>query len=84
MVPRRWTLGPYLRLLRTEYDAPNPFVDPAIKRRDDEWRAGVMFDMPVTAHFGVSTTIQYARTSSTLPNYRNENLSVVFGPTARF
>jgi hypothetical protein len=84
MIPRKWTFGPYLRLLRTEYDAPNPFIDPAAERRDNEWRVGAMLDMPLTPYLGLSAIVQYARTSSTLPNYRNENFSAVFGPTARF
>lgn len=83
-IPARWTVAPYVRLLHTGYAAPNPVIDPAVRRRDTEWRAGVMLDMPITPSLGVAATIQYSRVDSNLPNYRNGNFSVVVGPTARF
>jgi hypothetical protein len=53
-------------------------------RRDNEWIGGIAVDMPLTKTFGISTIIQYDRTDSTLPNYRQDNLSAMIGPTARF
>ena len=41
-------------------------------------------DAPLTASFGVSTIISYSKVNSTIPNYRTDNFSVSFGPTARF
>ena len=66
------------------FDAANPFIDPLTVRRDNEWIAGISLDMPLTKTFGISTIIQYDRTNSTLPNYRQDNLSAMVGPTARF
>jgi hypothetical protein len=40
--------------------------------------------MPVTASFGVSGTVQYARTNSNLQNFTNDDVTVLLGPTARF
>jgi len=83
-VSRNWSIAPFARYIRTEFDAANPFIDPLIARRDTEWIAGVVLDTPLTKTFGLSTVIQYDKVGSTLPNYRQDNLSVMFGPNARF
>jgi hypothetical protein len=81
---RQWTLSPHLRYARTEFDRPNPFVDPARRRQDNEWRVGVLLDAPITEVLGVSAAVQYSRNDSNIPNYRSDNLSFIIGPTARF
>ena len=79
-----WSVSPFARVIWTSFDAPNPAIDPLTTRRDTEWTAGVIFDTPISKTFGVSTTLQYDRTNSTLPNYRQDNLSAMTGPTVRF
>jgi len=79
-----WSVTPFGRVIRTAFDAPNPAIDPLTTRRDTEWTAGMIFDTPISKTFGVSTTVQYDRTGSTLPNYRQDNLSAMTGPTVRF
>lgn len=83
-ISRNWSVAPFTRYVATRFDAANPFIDPLTVRRDGTWTVGALFDMPITATFGLSTAIQYDRTDSTLPNYRLDNFSVMFGPTARF
>jgi hypothetical protein len=83
-MPRHWTLSPFGRYTETDFDAPNPFLDPATRRSDQTWTAGVILDAPITNWFGVKTTFQYDKTTSTLPNFRMDNYSVLSGPTARF
>jgi hypothetical protein len=83
-VSRNWSIAPFARYIRTEFDAANPFIDPLTTRRDTEWITGVVVDTPLTKTFGLSTVVQYDKVGSTLPNYRQDNLSVMFGPTARF
>ena len=79
-----WSVSPFGRVIRTAFDAPNPAIDPLTTRRDTEWTTGVILDTPISKTFGVSTTVQYDRTGSTLPNYRQDNLSAMTGPTVRF
>jgi hypothetical protein len=43
-----------------------------------------MLATPITALFGITTTVQFDRTNSTLPNYRQSNFSILTGPTAQF
>ena len=87
MAPSMWrsaSLSPYLRYIRTEFNEPDPFIDPTTAREDDQWVFGAKFDTTFTKVFGLSATVQYDRTKSSLPNYSQENVSVLIGPTARF
>lgn len=79
-----WSVSPFTRVIWTSFDAPNPAIDPFVTRRDTQWTVGVIVDTPLSRTFGVSTTVQYDRTNSTLPNYRQDNLSAMTGPTVRF
>jgi len=83
-MPRRWTVTPYLRVLWSDFDAPDPFVNAALKRSDTEYRTGVLLDMPLNNWLCVAAMFQYARTDSNIINYRTENISVLIGPNARF
>ena len=84
MITRNWSVAPFARYIETKFDAANPFIDPNIVRRDGQWSVGALFDAPITNYLGVSMAVQYDKTTSTLPNYRLDNFSVMFGPTARF
>jgi hypothetical protein len=84
MIPRNWSVAPYVKYVETKFDAANPFIDPTIVRRDNEWTVGGIFNAAITKDFGVSTAVEYSNTLSTLPNYRMNNFSVMVGPTARF
>lgn len=83
-IPQNWTISSFARLIRTSFDARNPFIDPLTTNSVNEWVAGITLDTPITASFGIATTIQYDRSYSPLPNYRQNNLSILAGPTARF
>ena len=83
-MPRHWTVTPFARYVQTDFDAPNPFIDPNTTRSDTTWTGGVIVDTPITKTFGLSTTFQYDKTTSTLPNFRQQNYTVLTGPTARF
>lgn len=84
MMSRNWSIAPFVRRIETRFDAANPFIDPLTVRRDGQWSVGALFNAPVTRAFGISAAVQYDKTTSSLPNYRLDNFSVMFGPTARF
>jgi hypothetical protein len=81
---RNWSIAPFARWIDTRFDAPNPFIDPLTTRSDGQWSVGALFNAPITKTFGASAAVQYDKANSLLPNYRLENFSVMFGPTARF
>jgi tetratricopeptide (TPR) repeat protein len=83
-VSLNWSVSPFARVIYTAFDAPNPAFDPSITRRDTMWSTGLAFDTPLSKTFGVSTVVQYDNTGSTLPNFRQDNLSVMSGPTVRW
>ncbi len=81
---RNWSIAPFVRWIDTRFDAANPFIDPLTVRSDHQWSVGALFNAPITKNFGISAAVQYDKTDSSLPNYRLDNFSVMFGPTARF
>lgn len=83
-IPFKWTFAPFGKVSWSDFDGPNPFIDPAVVRSDFEYRVGASMDMPITPNLGVSAALQYARFESNLPNYRTRNLSFLLGPTGRF
>lgn len=81
---RRWTIAPYARFTHLAFDAPNPLVSPFVARRDAAWTYGIMLDAPLGATFGFAGNLEFSRIDSNLPNFRTQNVSVSFGPTAKF
>jgi hypothetical protein len=84
LLPRRWTVMPFARVLWANFDAPDPFINASLKRSDTDWRTGVLLDMPINNWFGISGMFQYARTDSNIVNYRTNDISILIGPNARF
>jgi tetratricopeptide (TPR) repeat protein len=83
-IGRRWTIAPYARFTSLAFDAANPFVDLWLARRDTAWTKGVMLDAPINGQFGFTGHLEFARNDSNLANFRTHNVSVSFGPVARF
>jgi hypothetical protein len=84
MIARRWTIAPYARFTNLAFDAANPLVNPFVARRDTAWNYGVVLDAPVTETFGFAGNLEFMRNDSNLPNFKTQNVSVSFGPTAKF
>ncbi len=83
-ITRNWSIAPFVKYIETRFDAPNPFIDPIVSRRDNQWSVGGILNTPINTTFGISTAVQYDKVNSNLPNYRLDNFSVIIGPTARF
>jgi hypothetical protein len=83
-VSRNWSISPFVRYIRTDFNAPNPAIDLFVREIDREWVYGAMFNTPLWRNVAVSTTVQFDRTNSTLPNYSQHNFSVMTGPSVRF
>lgn len=84
MMSRNWSVVPFAKYIKTEFDAANPFIDPLTVRDDRQWIVGAMFNAPIAKGFGVSATVQYDKVDSSIKNYTQDNFSVMLGPTARF
>lgn len=79
-----WTMSPYIKLLQSRFDAPNPYIDPAVNRHDSELQVGFVLDTPLNARVGLVTNVQYGDVASNIPNYRLHNFSILSGPVVHF
>ncbi|MGD9542439.1 MAG: hypothetical protein AB7V61_16095, partial [Methylocystis sp.] len=84
IIPRRWSVAPYGRFTHLAFDAANLLINPFTARRDNVWIGGLLVDLPVSATFGFAGNAEFARNDSNIQNFKTENLSVSFGPTAKF
>lgn len=82
--PRRWTIAPYARFTQIAFDIANPVLDPFRARRDAAWTYGLALDAPITAQFGVSGHLEFLRNDSNISSFKMQNVSLTFGPTAKF
>lgn len=83
-MPRRWTIAPYARFTQITFDIANPALDPFRVRRDDAWTYGLALDAPITAQLGVSGHLEFLRNDSNISSFKMQNVSLTFGPTAKF
>jgi hypothetical protein len=83
-IPRRWTIAPYARFTQLAFDAPNYLVDFLHARRDEAWTYGIALDAPVAAQLGFSGHLEFLRNDSNISSYKMQNVSVTFGPVAKF
>ena len=79
-----WSLFPFGGWTRTVYDSPDAAVDPAVRRKDREWRVGANLTVPLRTNIGLGLLVQYSKVGSNIPNFRLRNLSVSVGPTLQF
>jgi hypothetical protein len=45
LLNERGGVSPFARVIKTTFDAANPFIDPITVRRDNEWIAGIAVDI---------------------------------------
>jgi hypothetical protein len=81
---RNWSVVPFAKFIKTEFDAANPFIDPFTVRRDRQWIVGAMLNLPIAKGFGLTATVQYDKVESSIKNFTQDNFSVMGGPTIRF
>jgi tetratricopeptide (TPR) repeat protein len=79
-----WVFTPYAGYSETDYDAPNPSIDPLVTREDREWRVGASLDAVLIKNAGLRVQVHYNDNQSNLTNFTYKNLAVSFGPMGRF
>ena len=83
-IPRRWTIAPYVRLAKQNFDSANPIVDPTRARRDTIWTYGLALEAPINGWLGVAGHLQYINNVSNIQSFRAHDLSLAIGPVAKF
>jgi hypothetical protein len=81
---RSWTVAPLVGYSHTAYREPDPIVNSAITRVDNQWRVGATLDMTFLQNLGFQLQVEYLDTQSTVTNYRTNDFMVSGGPTLRF
>ena len=80
-----WSVNATVTRRHARYNAPDPSVDPNVRRIDDIWQGGMLTTVPLPWR-GVSAYQQVLRTesASTLPNFAYKDLTVAGGVTWKF
>ncbi len=68
----------------TDYDDPDPAVDPGVTRSDKEWRVSVSNNFGVTRDWSILVQLQYFKADSNLPNFERENKVALIGASWSF
>jgi hypothetical protein len=79
-----WTVTASAARLVTDYDGPDPLVDPTTTRHDREWRFGLLGTVPLTDSLSVLAQAQHYIVNSNLPNFEYSNWAFTGGLTWRF
>ncbi len=79
-----WAVDLSARGTWTDYQAPDPSVDPNTARSDDELRLTLSNTAGITQDLSLLLQVQYADHQSNLPNFVFTNTSVLFGGTWSF
>jgi hypothetical protein len=79
-----WQASVSVRGTWTDYDAPDPAVDPNSTRSDDELLVTLGNTVGITRDLSALLQLQYTRHNSNQPNFEFNDTSVLFGGTWSF
>ncbi len=83
-VRQPWSVIFAVARISTNYEEPDPSVDPTVTRQDDEWRFSALGTVPVTDSLSVIAQAQRFLVDSNLPNFKYNNWALTGGLTWRF
>lgn len=81
---QRGTLAFSVARVWSNYDAPDPTIDPGVRRKDRDWRLSSTLSMPVYDAWSVVLQGGVTDRRSTLPNYEYTNWFGTLGVAWRF
>ena len=83
-VSQPWSLTATMVRVVSDYDAPDPGVDPVTARSDREWRYLLVGNVPLSGDLSLFAQAQRARVDSNLPNFKYNNWALTSGLSLRF
>jgi hypothetical protein len=83
-VSQPWAVTLSAVRLVTDYNGPEPAVDPTVTRHDYEWRFGLLGVVPITDSLSALAQAQRYIVNSNLPNFEYSNWAFTGGLTWRF
>jgi len=84
LTPRPWTVSPYVGWYSRGYASPDPTVDPATKRYDDQVRLGAQNVIPIAEGWSTFQQVEHIWGLSNIPNYDYRDTAVFIGLTRTF
>jgi len=79
LTPYPWEITLSAQGTWTDYQAPDPTVDPTVTRQDTEWQLTASNIVGLTHDLSLLLQLQYTNHDSNLPNYRFDDTSVLVG-----
>jgi hypothetical protein len=79
-----WTSTLVGTFVNTNYDDPDPLVDPTRRRHDREWRVGLTTVVPITESLSIVATAQRTVVGSNFSNFKYDNWEALIGASWRF
>ncbi|MBI3514251.1 MAG: tetratricopeptide repeat protein [Proteobacteria bacterium] len=79
-----WSVAPYVTWYSRPYAGPDPLVNPAAKRFDNQVRLGVVHTIPIAENWSTYQQVEHIWGDSNIPNYSFQDTAVVVGLTRRF
>jgi hypothetical protein len=70
-----WIASVSAGVRRADYDTPDPAIDPATSRRDDEWRVGAALTAALTRDLALVARIDYRDVQSNIELYTFDNFA---------
>jgi hypothetical protein len=83
-VSQPWSLTATMARVVSDYDAPDPGVDPVTARSDREWRYLLVGNVPLNGDVSLFAQAQRSRVDSNLPNFKYNNWALTSGLSLRF
>lgn len=79
-----WQLDLSVLGVITDYEAPDPQVDPNVIREDREWRVNIVNTIGFSREWSAYVQFGYSNNQSNLPNFTFDNITGVVGVTRSF
>jgi hypothetical protein len=79
-----WSVNLAVTRKHARYNAPDPSVDPNVRRIDDTWQGGVLATEPIIPNLTAYQQLLRTEAASTLPNYAYKDLTLAAGFSWKF
>ena len=80
----RWRTNFDLSYTSTNYDSPDPVVDPTRSRDERQWKVAVGTVIPIATHWDLNLGLSHSRVNSNIRNFDRDNTSLDVNANWRF
>ena len=80
----RWRTNFDLSYTSTNYDSPDPVVDPTRSRDERQWKVAVGTVIPIATHWDLNLGLSHSKVNSNIRNFDRDNTSLDVNANWRF